>query len=208
MTHTVSQIAHRVRICLLFMFIALAACDSDMTPIVPYSGPGSSSLGQPLRPDGATSSADYRLGAGDRMRIIVFGQPNLSGEFALDGKGTLAYPLLGRISAEGLTSAELQRLIAKRLDPEYLNDPSVSIEVAAHRPFYVVGEVLKPGSFPYVTDLTVLNAIATAGGQTYRANMSSFYVKRIQEGRIVRMHATQESILQPGDTVMVRERYF
>jgi protein involved in polysaccharide export with SLBB domain len=85
---------------------------------------------------------------------------------------------------------------------------SPAVEVASRRPLYVVGEVQKPGSYPYVTDMTVLNAIATAGGQTYRANMGRFYVKRQVDGQVVRVVATQESRLQPGDTVVVRERYF
>jgi protein involved in polysaccharide export with SLBB domain len=80
--------------------------------------------------------------------------------------------------------------------------------VATRRPFYVVGEVQRPGSYPYVTDMTVLNAIATAGGQTYRANMGGFYIKRVVDGKTVRVAATQESRVQPGDTIQVRERFF
>ena len=126
----------------------------------------------------------------------------------LDGNGNLSFPLIGNVPANGMTPAELQRAIAAKLDPDYLHDPSVSVEVASRRPFYVVGEVQKPGSYPYVTDMTVLNAIATAGGQTYRANMGRFYVKRVVDGQTVRVAASQETHLQPGDTVVVRERYF
>ena len=154
------------------------------------------------------AGSDYRLGPNDRMRIIVYGQPNLTGEFVLDGNGNLAFPLIGNVPASGMTPTELQRAVAAKLDPDYLHDPSVSVEVASRRPFYVVGEGQKPGSYPYVTDMTVLNAIATAGGQTYRANMGRFYVKRQVDGQVVRVVATQESRLQPGDTVVVRERYF
>lgn len=203
-----SILASILRGSLAIVLLALGACaDGDPTPIV---ADGSMSLA----PNGVGGRAqavvgdDYRLGPNDRTRIIVFGQPNLTGEFVLDGNGVLAYPLIGNVQAKGMTPSELQRTIASRLDPDYLRNPSVSVEVATRRPFYVVGEVQKPGSYPYVTDLTVLNAIATAGGQTYRANMSTFYVKRQQDGRIVRIAATQETKLQPGDTVMVRERYF
>jgi len=138
----------------------------------------------------------------------VFGQPNLTGEFSLDGNGVLAFPLIGNIDANGMTPRELQTTISQKLDAGYIHNPSVSVEVATHRPFYVVGEVEKPGSYPYVTDLTLLDAVATAGGQTYRANMSKFWIKRRVNGQIVRVMATQESQIQPGDTVIVRERYF
>jgi polysaccharide export outer membrane protein len=187
-------------------FLALGACgQQDNTPIV-----ADTSTGQALSLTGGhgASTSDYRLGPNDRTRIIVFGQPTLTGEFQLDGNGTLAYPLIGNVDARGMTPAELQATIAQRLDKDWVHNPSVSVEVSSRRPFYVIGEVQKPGSYPYVTDLSVLNAIATAGGQTYRADMHDFYIKRKQDGRVVRVQATQESLLQPGDTVVVRERYF
>lgn len=198
--------------------LALGACgDRDPTPIVPdtsLSSAGDTSMMQLASAGGGSpaslrnSSADYKLGPNDRTRIIVFGQPTLTGEYALDGNGVLAFPLIGNVKASGMTPAELQRTIAAKLDPDYLRNPSVSVEVSTRRPFYVIGEVQKPGSYPFVTDMNVLTAIATAGGNTFRANMYSFYVKRLQNGRTVRVAATQETMLQPGDTVEVRERYF
>jgi len=186
--------------------LALVACgDNDPTPIV--SDPGMN-LAPTRASGGATASDDYQLGPNDRMRIIVFGQPNLTGEYVLDGNGVLAFPLIGNVQANGMTPTQLQRAIADKLDPDYLRNPSVAVEVASRRPFYVVGEVQRPGSYPYVTDMTVLNAIATAGGQTYRANMSGFYIKRVVDGKTVRVAATQESRVQPGDTIQVRERFF
>ncbi len=186
--------------------LALGACgDPDTTPIVadPSNGQALS-----LAPNGSPVASDYKLGPHDRTRIIVFGQPSLTGEFVLDGNGVLAFPLVGNINAKGMTPSELQHTIAQKLDTDWIKNPSVSVEVSTRRPFYVVGEVQKPGSYPYVTDMNVLNAIATAGGETYRANMHDFYIKRKQGGRIVRVEANQESTLQPGDTVIVRERYF
>jgi polysaccharide export outer membrane protein len=185
---------------------ALGACGQmDNTPVV-----ADTSNGQALSfaADGSPVSSDYKLGPNDRTRIIVFGQPSLTGEFVLDGNGVLAYPLVGNINARGMTPSQLQQAIAQKLDTDWIKNPSVSVEVSTRRPFYVVGEVQKPGSYPYVTDMNVLNAIATAGGETYRANMHEFYIKRKQNGRIVRVEANQETTLQPGDTVMVRERYF
>ena len=197
-------VAKFVRISVIGALMVLGACGPrDDTPIVPDI-----SNAQVPAPNATPVSADYKLGPNDRTRIIVFGQPSLTGEFVLDGNGTLAFPLIGNVPASGMTPAELQRAISAKLDPDYLHNPSVSVEVASRRPFYVVGEVQKPGSYPYVTDMTVLNAIATAGGQTYRANMGRFYVKRVVDGQTVRVAASQETHLQPGDTVIVRERYF
>jgi len=195
-----------VRTGVIAALLTLGACgDNDSTPIVADTSTGQALS---LAPGRVAGSGDYRLGPNDRTRIIVFGQPTLTGEFALDGNGMLSYPLIGNVDANGMTPSELQRTIAQKLDKDWVNNPSVSVEVSTRRPFYVVGEVHKPGSYPYVTDMSVLNAIATAGGTTYRANMSNFYIKRKQDGRVVRVLATQESQLQAGDTVVVRERLF
>jgi len=201
------SVANFLRIGAVAAVLALGACgDGDRTPVVQDV-----SNGQALSltaTGGRGTSSDYRLGPNDRTRIIVFGQPTLTGEFSLDGNGVLAYALIGNVDARGMMPAELQATIAQRLDKDWVHNHSVSVEVSTRRPFYVVGEVQKPGSYPYVTDMSVLNAIATAGGQTYRANMSDFYIKRKQDGRVVRVQASQESLLQPGDTVVVKERFF
>ena len=200
------SVAKFVRTGAVAALLALGACgDRDATPIVPDTSNGQALS---LAPNGAAATADYKLGPNDRTRIIVFGQPSLTGEFVLDGNGVLAYPLIGNVNARGMTPSQLQQTIAQKLDQDWIKNPSVSVEVSTRRPFYVVGEVQKPGSYPYVTDMNVLNAIATAGGETYRANMHDFWIKRKQDGRIVRVEANQESTLQPGDTVIVRERYF
>jgi len=207
MSANTTFVAKFLRIGALAALLALGACsDGDRTPVVQDVSNGQALS---LTATGSrAAAADYRLGPNDRTRIIVFGQPTLTGEFVLDGNGVLAYPLIGNVDARGMTPSELQATIAQRLDKDWVHNPSVSVEVSSRRPFYVVGEVQKPGSYPYVTDMSVLNAIATAGGQTYRANMSDFYIKRKQDGRVVRVVATQESQLQPGDTVVVRERFF
>jgi polysaccharide export outer membrane protein len=191
----------------LLSLLTLGACgDGDDTPIVADNSmnlaPNRHGAG------GAATDSDYKLGPNDRTRIIVYGQPTLTGEYVLDGNGVLAFPLIGNVPANGMTPTQLQRVIASKLDPDYLRNPSVSVEVSTRRPYYVVGEVQKPGSYPFVTDMTVLNAVATAGGQTYRANMGHFYVKRTVDGKTVRVAAKQDTKLQPGDTVEVRERYF
>ena len=183
---------------------ALAACESDPTPIVRESA---------VKADGLhltqANGADYRLGANDRVRIIVFGQPTLTGEYTLDGNGQLAFPLIGSVAASGQSPAQLQKAIAAKLDPDYLQNPSVSAEVITRRPFYVIGEVQKPGNYPYVTDMTALQAVAMAGGYTYRARQNNLYLKRLDaNGRMIRVAATPETRIQPGDTVEIKERYF
>lgn len=196
----------------LALTLALTACgDNDNTPIVADTNVTTSALSlAPTHGENGTidPASDYHLGPNDRTRIIVFGQPQLTGEFSLDGNGILAFPLVGNLDAKGMTPSQLQAALTTKLRGDYLQNPSVSVEVTTRRPFYVVGEVQKPGSYPYVTGLTVLNALATAGGQTYRAQMSEFYVKRRVNGQIVRVAATQETEIEPGDTVIVRERHF
>ena len=196
---------------------ALAACDTDTTPIVQSTEDGQALQLAPTnvpggRSRGATSigrDPDYKLGANDRVRIIVFGQPTLTGEYTLDGSGVLSFPLIGNVPAAGMTTSELQKTIASKLEPDYLVNPSVSAEVVTRRPFYVIGEVQKPGNYPYVTGMTVLNAVAIAGGYTYRARKNEVYIKRVDnDGRLVRVAANPGTVLQPGDTLEVRERYF
>ena len=181
---------------------ALAACESDPTPIVKETAAKGETLHLAI-------GADYRLGANDRVRIIVFGQPTLTGEYTLDGNGVLAFPLIGNVDANGQSPPQLQKAIAAKLDPDYLQNPSVSAEVITRRPFYVIGEVQKPGNYPYVTDMTALQAIAMAGGYTYRARQNNLYLKRLDaNGRMVRVAATPETKIQPGDTVEIKERFF
>jgi protein involved in polysaccharide export with SLBB domain len=187
---------------LLVAIFALAACDSDTTPIAQATddeGGSSASTGDP----------GYQLGPNDRLRIAVFGQPTLTGEYTLDGNGVLAFPLIGNIPASGMTTQQLQKTIAGKLEPDYLVNPSVSAEVVTRRPFFIIGEVQKPGNYPYMPDMTALNAVAMAGGFTYRARKNDFYIKRLDKsGKMVRVAAGAGTVLRPGDTLEVRERYF
>ena len=191
---------------LFFAMFALAACDSDSTPIVHEAAASGSSPGA----GGAVSGRDTnKLGPNDRVRIIVFGQPTLTGEYTLDGNGVLAFPLIGNVPANGSTTSELQQKIAAKLNPDYLINPSVSAEIVNRRPFYVVGEVQKPGNYPYVSDITAVNAIAMAGGFTRRARKNEFYIRRLdKDGKMVRIEANARTVLQAGDTLEVRERLF
>lgn len=153
--------------------------------------------------------AGYRLGPGDRLRIVVFGQKDMTGEYAVDGSGLLSFPLIGQLKAAGLTAEGLEREITNKLKPDYLRNPNVSVVVLTYRPFYIVGEVKTPGSYAYVTGMSVINAVALAGGFTYRAKESSFYLDRTgKDGKRSRIDAGPDTQVQPGDVITVRERYF
>lgn len=190
---------------------ALSACDTDNTPIVSDDDAdalqfsGSSGLAG----TGGAASGSYRLNPGDKMRIIVYGQNHLTGDYSLDNAGMLSFPLAGQIKAAGMTPGELERVIKSKLDPDYIRGASVSVEVASKRPFYIIGEVRNPGSYPFVSGISVFNAVALAGGFTYRARENSFYIKRTDKsGQIVRVVADSNTHVRPGDTILVRERYF
>ncbi|WAC47032.1 polysaccharide export protein [Asticcacaulis sp. SL142] len=159
----------------------------------------------------AVASVDaykYKMGADDKIRVIVFGEPDLSGEFVVNGQGTVALPLIGEVKAMGLSVRELQEQYAAVLREGYLKDPRVSIEILTFRPFYVLGEVSRPGEYPYVNGMTVMNAVARAQGFTYRANKKKVYIKSADSAEERAVDLTQTLTVQPGDTIRVTERYF
>jgi protein involved in polysaccharide export with SLBB domain len=187
---------------LLAAMFALASCDSDSTPIVEDTAANRSG-------EKVVGRDTEKLGPNDRVRITVFGQPTLTGEYTLDGNGVLAFPLIGNVPADGSTTSELQQKIAAKLAPDYLVNPNVSAEIVTRRPFYVIGEIQKPGNYPYVSDITAVNAIAMAGGFTRRAKKNDFYIRRLdKDGKAVRIEANAGTVLQAGDTLEVRERVF
>jgi polysaccharide export outer membrane protein len=153
------------------------------------------------------SSNSYRLGAGDKLRISVFGEPDLSGEFDIPGNGSVSLPLIGQVKAGGLTLSELEGVVHDRLKEGYLNNPKVSVEVLNYRPFYIIGEVDKPGEYPYTDGMTVLNAVAVAGGFTYRANDGQAYITR-GGGAEAAYQINQAIRVLPGDIVRIPERFF
>jgi len=153
-------------------------------------------------------SYQYALGAGDKVRIIVFGEPDLSGEFTVSGEGKVALPLIGEIVASGKTASALQSGISDALKQGYLNNPRVAVEVLTFRPFYILGEVNKPGEYPYVTGMTVDRAVATASGYTYRADRKKVYIKRAGKDAEDVEKMNSPVVVQPGDTIRIGERYF
>jgi protein involved in polysaccharide export with SLBB domain len=153
-----------------------------------------------------TQPEPYRLDAGDRLRVVVFGHPDLSGEFGVTSAGTVAFPLAGEVKAAGLTPSELEAAIVAGLSPKYLRNPRVSVEVLNYRPFYIIGEVRSPGSYPWSTGLTARNAVALAGGYTYRAKEDHVLITR--RGATEAQAADPAAQILPGDVIEVPERYF
>jgi protein involved in polysaccharide export with SLBB domain len=159
-------------------------------------------------PAAETSDSTYKLDSGDRVQISIFNQADLSGEFQLDGNGQFSMPLIGTVSAQGLTPAELESLLVSRFKPDYLVNPRIFIQVMNYRPYYLVGEVLGTGAFPYVPGLTYLTAIAKAGGFTYRAKKDVVYVVRADDPTQTELKLDVEEKVQPGDIVRIAERLF
>ncbi len=182
--------------------ISLAGCQTDGGGGPVARGTAPSSIAAPA------AELEYRLGAGDKIRVITFGEEDLSGEFELDGKGVFSLPLVGQISAKGKTLRELELQIADKLRGGYLRDPRVSVEVMNYRPFYIHGEVKKAGEYPYKNGLTVENAVATAGGYTYRARTSYVFIRHAGEQKEQRYELDQPVRILPGDNVRVPERFF
>lgn len=155
-----------------------------------------------------TEALRYQLGSGDQIRVIVYGEEDLSGEFELDGSGTIAMPLIGTISIGNQFVSDAESLIAEHLSDGYLVNPRVSIEVLNYRPFYILGEVKEPGSYPYVSGMTVLNAIALASGFTYRASENKIEVTRRINGVEEKIRINITEAVLPGDIIRVPERFF
>lgn len=150
----------------------------------------------------------YRLDAADKLRITTFGEPSLTGEFQVSDAGTVSFPLIGPVRATGLTINEFQKSVAAKLRDGYLRDPKVSVELLGYRPYYILGEVNKPGEYPYMPGLTVMKAVATANGFTYRANTKRVYIKRPRDQAEVRYPLTATIRVAPGDIIRIEERFF
>ena len=150
----------------------------------------------------------YRLSGGDRLRIIVFGQDALSNSYSVDGAGRIAMPLIGVIDARGRTTHDLARSIEGRLRQGFLREPKVSVEVEQYRPFFVLGEVNASGQFPFVNQMTVQTAVAIAGGYSPRANRNYAELTRVINGEIVTVAVPINTPMKPGDTIIIKERFF
>ena len=150
----------------------------------------------------------YRLDAGDRLRVVVFGQEGLTNAYSVDAAGVVTMPLIGSVSARGCTPAELAAIITAKLKAGFIREPSVSVEIEAYRPFFILGEVAAPGQYPFVPNMTAESAVAIAGGFTPRAKRDAITITRTNEFGQTRIVASPQLPLKPGDTITIGERWF
>lgn len=205
----------------LCFLLALAVSGCMRTPgpaaTVPYSSLDSLAYGGAQRPQAVSVPASYayapqdepyRLDAGDRLRIVVYGQEGLTNTYTVGASGSITMPLIGAVRARGLTPAELAAAVTAQLKKGYLREPYVAAEVDSYRPFFILGEVTAPGQYPYVPNMTVESAVAIAGGYTPRAQRSDVQLTRTGEAGTQRATVPPGTVLKPGDTVVVAERWF
>lgn len=183
------------------IFVGLAAACQSTTAVTAQDN-------APVTTTNTGDRGEYRLGPADRLRVTVFGHDDLTNEYTVASNGTVSFPLIGDLDAEGLTVAEFQRLTERRLSNGYLKSPRVSAEIMSFRPFYILGEINRAGEYPYTNRLTVLNAIATAGGFSHRANRKIVAIKSLNDPEERRVELTPTTFVQPGDTIRILERFF
>jgi polysaccharide export outer membrane protein len=156
----------------------------------------------------AVSDGPYLLDSGDKLRIFVYGQPNLSRVYTVDHGGMITVPLIGAVRARGLTTFDLEKAIRSRLGTQYVRDPQVTVDMQQNRPFFILGEVKSAGAYPYVSGMTVETAVAIGGGYSERANSRTFRITRRINGVVDTLEVPPDFVVLPGDTVFVFERYF
>lgn len=149
----------------------------------------------------------YRLGTGDKLKVTIYNNDKLSGDYPVGGDGKIALPMVGRLAVGGMTLDEVTDTLTRRLADGYFVSPQVTVDIAAYRPVYILGEVQKPGEYPYAENMTVYRLVAQAGGYTYRANKKKMRVKhdasQSDDDKIA-----EDAMILPGDTIIVSQRYF
>jgi polysaccharide export outer membrane protein len=155
-----------------------------------------------------SAAQDYRLASGDKVHIDVFGEANLSGDYVIAPDGNITLPLAGQVAAVGDTIPQLKQSVVKTLSQGYVQQPNVTISSVDLRPFYILGEINKPGRYSYEPNLTVMDAVATAEGFTYRADKSGVYIRHARDASEKQYDLTSTLAVQPGDTIRITERYF
>lgn len=189
--------------CVFVLFFAIAFTGLPSNARAQAQSASSASTASP-----AFAAGSYVLGSMDRVRLKVYGEPDIAGEYEVDSNGYISVPLAGHIKAAGLTTRQLEQAIASALAKGIVRDPRVNVEVALYRPYYILGEVKKGGEYPYRLGLTVMDAVASAGGFTYRANENKVYLRRSGAGA-EEVYALDAPILVfPGDNIRIPERYF
>jgi protein involved in polysaccharide export with SLBB domain len=172
--------------------------------VVPLAACSSQGANLPVVEPSKTDDTNYRLGPGDKVHVAVVGAEDLTGDYAVGDNGTIGLALIGDVKAAGLTRAQLERDLEKKLAEGYLKNPRVSVSILNYRPFYILGEVKTPGTYPYASGMRVTSAIATAGGYTYRANENYVVISRHGVDR----KALPDTAIEPDDVIRVPERFF
>jgi polysaccharide export outer membrane protein len=201
---------------LLIAVLAVAGCVRTVVPAAVAPGPAAGlAYGPPPPPPpppvALVSGAPlppYTLDSGDRLRVVVFGQDSLTNSYGIDAAGNITLPLIGAVHARGLTTSELSGALAARLRQGFLREPHVAVEVELYRPFFILGEVNFPGQYPYVPNMTAETAVAIAGGFTPRAWRPTVQLSRPTDGMVARQLVPVITQMNPGDTVVVDERWF
>jgi len=186
-----------------------AAPPANAAPSVAAAAPTPAATPDANAAHSAPSTApQLRLSGGAKVRVTVFGEDKISREYQIDSGGFLSIPLAGSIQGAGLTKVELEQALTQKLKSEYLRNPKVTVEVISYRPFYVLGEVQKPGEYQFRSGLNVLSAIAIAGGATYRANNSTVMIQRFGSTELKEFPQSPTVLVLPGDVVRLPERFF
>ena len=199
---------HATSFCLLAA-LALAGCMKTTSPLASVQSQSDldamayASVAMP-----AVHDAAYRLDAGDKLRVVVYGQDGLTNSYAIDAGGSITMPLIGAVPARGRTPAGLAAEIAAKLRKGYIRDPSVAVEIESYRPFFILGEVAAPGQYPFVPNMSVESAVAIAGGFSPRARRDSVTLTHSDGAGSSRTVVPLGTALGPGDTVLVGERWF
>jgi len=205
----------------LVVALALAGCMGRTAPVAvapqsnldtiaygqSYAGPAPIPVAH-AAPVPVSYDASYHLDAGDKLRVVVYGQEGLTNTYAIDAGGSITMPLIGSVPARGRTPAGLAAEIAAKLRGGFIRDPSVAVEIESYRPFFILGEVAAPGQYPYVPNMTVESAVAIAGGFSPRARRDRVTVTHTDASGTGRYVVPPGTSLSPGDTVLVGERWF
>lgn len=193
---------------LLALLVGVFLLTAGPLAVAQQTQPAAKAPASTTAPAPVATDEGYRLGSGDKIHIAVFGQPDLNGDYVVDGGGSVQLPLIGSVKAAGLTVAEFQKQVATKFGDGYLVNPNVEVDVVNYRPFYIIGEVRAPGQYPYVNGMSVLNAVALAGGFTDRADKSEVYIRRNGAAKEIEYPGDETTKVNPGDIVRISERFF
>ena len=177
-------------------------------PGVPNSAQGGMQMANAAPWQGGYNTGDYVLGPGDKLKLTVYGETDLSGEFTIDGSGYARLPMIGQVRAAGYTARQLEQQVTNALSQGYLKSPRVSVEVSGYRPFYVIGAVNRPGGYPYVEHMNALNAIALAGGFNPNAVESVVFIRRENSNQEEEVPVDRTTAIYPGDVIKVHNTIF